>query len=513
MVRVRPYGIPEDVPLSQESSRIGEPEKIAAQPQLSTVVEVLLTIGITGLILIPCFWLDHIQAGDLSSHVYNAWLATQIETGAVPGLAVVPTWTNILSDVALEALPRFVGAAGAERVVVGTGVLLFFWGTFYVATVATGRRPWLLAPCIGMLSYGLVFHLGFLNYYVSTGLCVWVIALLWRPSRWRAVAALPLLALATMAHFLPVAWAVSVLVYLHLSRRMEARERIVTLIAGIVALGLLQTGLMAWFPHRWSLPELASLNGLAGITGVEQVWLFGAKYLLVAAGLLLIWCTLFLERIDQGGFLSDPAAQLWLLHLVAWLLMPSAIQFPQYQHVLAYIPQRISLLGAVFLCITVGGARHGRGITRLSALIATVFFTFLYLDDRAFNALENEITELVETLPPGQRVVAAIIDSDTRLNGPLHVVDRACIEHCFSYADYEPATAQFRIRVVGPNRVVAPTMAVLQEIEDGSHVVTPEEAPLYSVCLCDTPEHRFCLRALHAGERTCSFSLPISPRL
>jgi hypothetical protein len=475
-------------------------------------VELLLTISITALLLIPCVWLDHIEAGDLSSHVYNAWLATEIKSGAVSGLAVVLTWTNTLSDLALEALLRLMGAAWAERVMAGVAVLLFFWGTFCVVTVATGRRPWLLAPCISMLSYGLIFHLGFLNYYVSTGLCLWAIVLLWRPSRRRAVAAVALLVLATMAHVLPVAWAASVLVYLQLSQRVEPRRRIVMPIAGLIALGFLHAALME-FPHRWSLGELASLAGLAGITSVEQVWLYGSKFLLVAVGLLFIWFMLFLERIDQGGFLTDPVAQLWLLHLVAWVLLPSAIQLPQYQHVLAYIPQRISLFGAVFLCITVGGARYGRGITRLSALVATAFFTFLYLDDRAFNAFENEITELVETLPPGQPVVAAIIDTDTRLNAPLHVVDRACIGHCFSYADYEPATAQFRIRVVGPNRVAAATMAVVQEIEDGRHVVTPEEAPLYSLCLCDNAAHRFCLRALQAGERTCSFSLAISPRL
>ena len=493
--------------------KTSEPEKIAASPALSIAVELLLVIGITALLLIPCFWLDHIEAGDLSSHVYNAWLATQIKSGTVPGLAVVLAWTNTLSDFALEALPRFMGAVWTERVVVGSAVLIFFWGTFCVVMVAIGRRPWLLAPCIAMLSYGLVFHLGFLNYYISTGLCLWIVALLWHPSRWRAMAALPLLALAVMAHFLPVAWATSVLIYLHLAWRVAPRRRIVMLIAGAAALGLVQAALTTLFPHRWSLAGLASLNGLAGITGVEQVWLFGSKYLLVAAGLLFIWCALFLERIDQGNFLSDPVAQLWLLHLMAFIILPSAIQFPQYQHVLAYIPQRISLLGAVFLCMVVGGARHGRGITRLSALVATVFFMFLYLDNRAFNALENEITELVERLPPGQRVVAAITDSDTRLNAPLHVVDRACIGHCFSYGDYEPATAQFRVRIVGPNRVVAPTMAVVQEIEEGRHFVTPEEAPLYSVCWCDTPEHPFCLRALHAGERTCSLSLPISPRL
>jgi len=31
------------------------------------------------LLLVPCFWKPHIRAGDLPSHLYNAWLAGQIE--------------------------------------------------------------------------------------------------------------------------------------------------------------------------------------------------------------------------------------------------------------------------------------------------------------------------------------------------------------------------------------------------------------------------------------------------
>ena len=36
------------------------------------------------LILVPCFWQPYIEAGDLASHTYNAWLAGQIELGKVP---------------------------------------------------------------------------------------------------------------------------------------------------------------------------------------------------------------------------------------------------------------------------------------------------------------------------------------------------------------------------------------------------------------------------------------------
>ncbi len=312
---------------------------------------------------------------------------------------------------------------------------------------------------------------------------------------------------------MPVAWAVSVLGYRYLASRLKGTPLVVLPLAAFAALSLLAAAL-SLFPHRWSPEGLLTIGGLAGLTGVEQVWLFGAQYLLVAAVLMVIWLILLLERVDQGGFLRDPVAQLWLLHLAAFALLPSAIQFPQYSHLLAYIPQRVSLAGAVFFCMMVGEVAHGRGLARWAALPAALFFVFLYLDDRAFNSLENEITRLVEQLPPGQRVVAAITDSDTRLNAPLHMIDRACIGHCFSYGDYEPATGQFRIRITGPNAVAAPNMKVVQDIENGEHIVTPQEAPLYSVCRNDkTGEGRFLLRALQAGERTCGFTLPVSPRL
>jgi hypothetical protein len=222
---------------------------------------------------------------------------------------------------------------------------------------------------------------------------------------------------------------------------------------------------------------------------------------------------LFLVRLDRVNMLTDPVAHLWLLHISAFVLMPSAIQFPQYSHALTYIPQRISLLEAVMLCLMLAGASHGRGMTRLSTLVATMFFAFLYVDDRAFNRTESEVTALVQNLPPGTRVVAGLSDSDARINAVLHVVDRACIGRCFSYGNYEPATAQFRIRVLGPNRVVAPTGEVAQEIEEGRHVVTALEAPIYSVCFCDTEHYRLCLRNLPAGAVTCGASIPISPSL
>lgn len=485
---------------------------VAPAAVLSPLVEVAIIIGVSAALLVPCFWQQHIQAGDLSSHVYNSWLATEIKRSPVEGLSIVPVWTNVLCDWALGGLLGAIGPMGAERVVVGAAVLLFFWGSFYLVAAATGRRPWLLAPCLAMLTYGLVFHLGLLNYYLSTGLCLSMIAVLWQPTWLRGWLALPLGILAVLAHPAPVIWAVSVLAYLYLARLIPPHRRFALLIAGMAALGLLQQAVISRFPYHWSPEDLMTLSGILGISAVEQVWLFGAKYLMVAGGLFLIWCTLFLERLDRGSMLRDAVVQIWILHLVAFIMLPSRVQFPQYQHVLAYIPQRISLLAAVIFCIMVGSARYGRGMTRLSALVAAAFFTFLYVDDRAFDQAEREVTDLVATAP-GQRVVAAITDSGTRINALSHMVDRACIGRCYSFGNYEPATAQFRVRVAGPNQVVASSMEVVKAIEEGRHIVTAQEAPMYAVCPCEEKQGRFCLHVLRAGERTCSFSLPVAPQL
>jgi hypothetical protein len=104
-------------------------------------------------------------------------------------------------------------------------------------------------------------------------------------------------------------------------------------------------------------------------------------------------------------------------------------------------------------------------------------------------------------------VVASLQDS-AGLNGLVHVLDWACIGRCFDYANYEPGTGQFRIRVLGRNQVVAPTITIAQEIEYGHHIVAPDEAPLYSICPGTDSEHRLRLQKMKAGDTTCGFTLP-----
>src|SRR5712672_4222573 len=79
-------------------------------------------------LLAPCFWHRRIEAGDLGSHVYNAWLAQLIERGQAPGLYLARQWNNVLFDLLLLKLGNLFGFAVAQKIGVSLCVLIFFWG-------------------------------------------------------------------------------------------------------------------------------------------------------------------------------------------------------------------------------------------------------------------------------------------------------------------------------------------------------------------------------------------------
>src|ERR1700746_2106870 len=83
-------------PHEPEESSIEVPAKIRALPAAGRFVadRWIRLLTISALILVPCFWHRHIEAGDLGSHVYNAWLAELIEHGDAPGLRIADPSTN-----------------------------------------------------------------------------------------------------------------------------------------------------------------------------------------------------------------------------------------------------------------------------------------------------------------------------------------------------------------------------------------------------------------------------------
>ncbi len=99
-------------------------------------------LAISIVVIVPCLWHRRIEAGDLASHVYNAWLAQLIEKGQAPGLYIVRQWNNVLFDWLLLHAANLMGFVAAEKIVVSACSLIFFWGVFSLVAAASGRPPW-----------------------------------------------------------------------------------------------------------------------------------------------------------------------------------------------------------------------------------------------------------------------------------------------------------------------------------------------------------------------------------
>ena len=426
-------------------------------------------------ILAPCYWQSRIQAGDLSSHLYNAWLAQLISKGQAPGLAIVPQTTNILFDLLLEGLFRAFGPAAAQRIAVSLAVLVFFWGAFaFVAAVS--RRPWRVTPAIAMLTYGWVFHMGFLNFYLSLGLCFWAMAVAWNGPSARALAAIPLLALAYLAHGLGVAWAIGVLGYAYAWRSRFRWPLFLAALAGIAAMSA---------ATRFSLQTRWLTAQIYHMIGADQLWVFGHRYLWIVGGLAVIWIWIAIDRRRGVPVKSGPLLSVYALTAAGIAAIPTVLWLPHYQHV-AFIADRMSLPLGILVCAVLAGGRV-RGLqTGAMALVAVIFFGFLYADEAVLNQFEDEFDRVVSQIPPGQRVVVSLIEEGLPVNPVSHMIDRACIGRCWSYANYEPSSGQFRIHAVGDAGLVTTTSTDVIAFQTGNYIVRPQDLPLFQILPTDS---------------------------
>jgi hypothetical protein len=456
-----------------------------------------LYVLVSLLLLAPCYWQQRVQAGDLSSHIYNAWLSQLIESGHLQGLQIVGQTTNVLFDLILGGLFKVFGPEAAQRISVSLSVLIFIWGAFAFAGVVSGRRPWQILPCIAMLAYGWVFHMGFFNFYLSLGFCFWALALLWKPDSRRIAAAIPILALAYVAHALPVVWVAGLVTYLTVGRRLTEKARVYLMAGSLTAMLLLNAVLARTLITKWFADQIKLT------TGLDQVSVFDGKYEGILFGLLFVWTLMFLHLIQLNDarkvFLSMPF-QLCAISAAAVFILPTSILIPGYRHTLAFIAERMSLGVGICFCALLAGVRPRRFERGAMIAITVIFFAFLYRDERALNSFEDRMQDTVAKLPPGQRVISAIDDPGLRANALVHVIDRACVGRCYSYANYEPSTAQFRIRATAVNPYIAYTYVDSWLMQQGMYVVKDRDLPLYQVDL--DANGQMTVKSLRAGERS-----------
>ena len=461
----------------------------------------LQILAVSALVLVPCFWHREIVSSDLGSHLYNAWLVQLIQHGQAPGLWLSTQRTNVLFDWMLSGLGSIFGLRIGERVAVSIAVLVFFWGTFALLSAAVRRSPWYLTPVIAMVTYGWTFHLGFFNYYLALGLSFFCLAIVWRGRGWELLVALALAPLVLAAHPLGFVWLLGASAYIGMHENVRGRDKAIPFVFAVAALFVLHFFLSR---HYYVTPGTGPFYSF---NGADQLVLFGERYRIVARALLvfavvsLIVDVFRLRRHEQGAWREYAVPlQLYVLAWLAVFLLPDAVALPPPTAGVALLTERLTSVSAVLGCCLLGAMRPSKWHLAASAAIAAVFFSFVYQDTAVVNRMEAQVVQLVSTLPPNQRVMATILPLPDSRVLIQHIVDRACIGHCFSYGNYEPGAALFRVRALPGNPYVLAGYDEAVDMEHGGYIVQPRDLPVYQIYQCSPSGTDLCICSLEAGE-------------
>ena len=461
----------------------------------------LKVLSISAAVLIPCFWHREITSADLGSHLYNAWLAQLVRHGQAPGLWIAPQKTNVLFDLLLSGFGSLFGLRAAERIAVSLAVLIFFWGVVALVSAATRRAPWFLLPGIAAITYGWTFHMGFFNFYLSLGLAFFSLAIFWRGQGWQRLAAGAPALLAVVAHPLGFIWLVGAVAYVGIAE-LAPRRRYQWLLFAAAAASIFAVHSYLWRHYN----VYAGTKPAALYDGADQLDLFGPRYhipeLALIAFALISLATDIGRRRDPGLWRSYAIPlQLYLLAEISVVLLPGGVHFPPPTATVALLTERLTSVSAVLACCLLGAMRPSRWHLAGTAAIAALFFTFVYRDTAVANRMEDRIVQLVSKLPPNQRVMATILPLPGSRISLQHIVDRACIGRCFSYGNYEPGSAIFRVRALPGNPYVLSEYDLAVQMEQGEYEIQAEDLPVYQVYQCSLSGTDLCIRSLEAGEK------------
>jgi hypothetical protein len=463
--------------------------------------------AVSAVVIIPCFWHRHIEAGDLPSHTFNAWLATLIQQGRAPGLYLAPRWHNILFDLLLLYSVKLLGFAAGPKIVVAISVLIFFWGVFSFVAAASERPPWLLTPCIAMLAYGYVFNMGFFNYYLSMGLACFGLAILWKqPQRRDCLASILIFALATLAHPIGPLWFAGTLAYVAVRKKIRWPWRLI-LPSAMIAIFIAGH----WYLENWSDFEFSwPAQPFYLFNGLDQFLLYSARYRFVAYALLatfIFWLAGEYFQRREAPISLTPfflSLELYALAFCVIPLLPQNLRDGPSSAWIGLLVSRLTIISAIFgLCIL--STMRPSKLAALATLACSIFFfTLLYRDTATLNRLEANAESLTASLPFGTLVIPTLASpGDSRIQFVHHVVDRACIGHCFTYSNYEPSSAQFHVRVNPESPLIANSAADAQEMEAGNYIVRASDPPFVDIYQCSPTDFTIlCTRPLTPGEKT-----------
>jgi hypothetical protein len=476
-------------------------------------------LGISAVLLLPCFWHRHIEAGDLGSHLYNAWLAQLVEKGQAPGLYLAHQFSNVLFDFSLLHLANIFGFWLAEKIAVSACVLIFFWGVFALVGAVADDPQWVLMPCIAMLAYGYAFNMGFMNYYVSLGFGAFALALTWPVTSWEGkeadgFVAVIFLILAWLAHPIGCLWALSTISYVGLRNRLVGWRKLFVPGGAIVLLLAFR-----WYLHR-RVDLAADWNSglpLWQSNGADQLMVYGDRYetlaslaLAFGAVCLLIEVVRNLRNADWWRGLALPA-ELYFLAFFAVATFPENFRVSMYAAWIGLLVSRLTAICAILGLIVLGRAQLREWTIAGFIVIGTAYFLFLGIDTRALSDLEANAEAAVATLPAETRIIPTLrADPDWRVEFVSHVADRACIRRCFVYSNYEPSSKQFRVRVSpGATFIVTDSAEDADDMQGGAYEIDRKDLPVKQLYQCDLADWtKLCLHDLKEAENTGQHGYP-----
>jgi hypothetical protein len=355
-----------------------------------------------------------------------------------------------------------------------------------------------------MLAYGYSFSMGFMNYYLSLGLGCFGLAILWRARRFEWLAAAPLALLALLAHPIGFLWLVGTVAYTRIRTKLPGWWKLASPVA--VASGF---AAVYWYTsHRPSLFAEWDRGPFYLYNGADQLGLYGRRYLLLAGaaflfGLICVAVDLHARRRDSSSWkLFELPFELYVVAFCVTALLPENLRPSLYGGWIGLLGSRLTSISAIFGLCLIGHLKPGKWHLAGFGVCAIVFFAFYYQDTGWLNRLEANAEKLVADLPAGTRViVTARAPADSRIAFIGHAVERACIGHCFSYANYEPASREFRVRVRKGSLVVTSSTDDAEDMASGEYQVDDTDLPLKQIYQCDEKDlAKLCIRDLETGE-------------
>jgi hypothetical protein len=467
-------------------------------------IQAVVVIVVSLLVVVPCLWHRRIEAGDLASHVYNAWLAQLIEKGQAPGLYLSHQTNNVLFDLGLFSVAKLIGLAAAQKVVVSACVLIFYWGVFAFVRAVTGRLPWLLTPCIAMLAYGYSFEMGFLNYYVSIGLACFSLAIFFKGRGREWMGGLLLLPIAWLAHPIGFFWLIATLAYIKIRGKLLAWWKLAMPLSAASAIFAVYwyTAHHARFLVDWDRGPFYLYNG------ADQLAVFGYRYSILAGaafvfGVLCVAVDAYTHGKNRAYWKAfEVPFELYAVTFCATSLLPENLRPSMYAGWIGLLASRLTTISAILGLCLLGFLKPRKWHLVGFTTCALCFFAFLYQDTSWINRLEASAEKLTSDLQPGTRVLGTIwAPNGWRVSFVGHVLDRACIGHCFSYANYEASTLEFRVRAQKGSPVVAISSDDAEDMGSGEYEVDETDIPMKQVYQCDrTDLTKLWIRDLEAGE-------------